>query len=215
MNRNDVLIVGVPVYSGRIPAQSLPTLQKFKGNNTPAIIVCAFGNRDYDDALLELKNVVESNGFKVISAGAFVAQHSIFPQVGMNRPDAKDKELIKRFAEESWKIIDSATDLLFLPEIEPKGNYPYKIPGKVPLRPKGDRRCTQCGTCVKRCPTQAIPGDSPRKTNRDKCISCGRCIVVCPANARHFGGLMYKIAGRKFIKTYSARKEPDMYVAAR
>lgn len=94
MGENELLLVGVPVYAGRVPAIALPALQKFKGTKTPAIIVCVYGNRDYDDALLELNDVVEANGFKVISAGAFIAQHSIFPQVGANRPDDKDNKLI-------------------------------------------------------------------------------------------------------------------------
>lgn len=212
MSSNDLLLIGMPVYAGRIPAPSRLSLQHLKGNDTPAIIVCVYGNRDYDDALLELKETVEGNGFKVISAGAFIAQHSIFPQVGTNRPDEKDKKLITGFAERSQRIIDSAIDLSSLQAINVKGNNPYKIPGKLPLRPKGNRKCTACGSCVKLCPTQAIPADAPRSTDKDKCIACGRCIVICPAKARSFGGLLYKIAGKKFIKTYSARKEPEIYI---
>lgn len=212
MDRSDVLIVGMPVYAGRIPAVALPAIAKFKGNGTPAVIVCVYGNRDYDDALLELRDVVEANGFKVVSAGAFIAQHAIFPQVGANRPDANDMGLIAGFAQRSREIITSATDFDLLPVITPKGNHPYKVPGKLPLRPKGNRKCTACGTCVKQCPTQAIAAETPRKTDKEKCIACGRCIVVCPADARHFGGLLYKIAGKKFIKTYSARKEPEVYI---
>lgn len=214
MSDKDLLIVGMPVYSGRIPALALPELQKFKGNKTPAVIVCVYGNRDYDDALLELKDVVESNGFKVISAGAFIAQHSIFPQVGMNRPDEKDLKLIADFGKKIQETIDSVADLNSLSDITPKGNHSYKIPGNIPLKPKGKRTCTACGTCVKLCPVQAIPEDAPRKTDKERCIVCGRCIVVCPVQARHFGGLLYKIAGKKFIKANFARKEPDVYLTS-
>lgn len=211
MDSTDVLVVGMPVYSGRIPPIALPALGRFKGNGTPAVIVCVYGNRDYDDALLELKDVVEANGFKVVSAGAFIAQHSLFPQVGKERPDGKDMESIVGFAQKSKQIIDSITGSEVLPEITPKGNRPYKVPGKLPLQPKGNRKCTACGTCVKQCPAQAIAADAPHKTDRKKCIACGRCIVVCPADARHFGGVLYKVAGKMFKKSYSARKEPEFY----
>lgn len=208
--KDDLLIVGMPVYAGRIPAEAAKALQKFKGNHTPAIIVCVYGNRDYDDALLELKDIVTNNGFKVISAGAFIAQHSIFPVVGRNRPDEEDNALIKYFANRSFELLQTLTDTKTLPDIKVKGNTPYKQPGEIPLKPKGNNKCNQCGSCVKLCPTQAIPQDTPRKTNKNLCISCGRCIVVCPQNARHFGGLLYKLAGSKFVKANSARKEPEI-----
>ncbi|MDL2210964.1 EFR1 family ferrodoxin [Bacteroides sp. OttesenSCG-928-M17] len=214
MKSSDLLVVGMPVYSGRIPAIALPALDRFKGNGTPAIIVCVYGNRDYDDALLELKDVVESNGFKVISAGAFIAQHSIFPKVGHNRPDEKDMEQIKEFADKSAALIAATPDISSLPEITPEGNRPYKVPGNLPLQPKGNKQCTECGACVKQCPAQAIAADTPRKTDKNKCISCARCIMICPENARHFGGLMYKTAGVMFVRSFSERKEPTVLISA-
>lgn len=210
LDDKDLLIVGVPVYSGRIPTRAAEGLTKFKGNNTPTIITCIYGNRDYDDALLELKDIVENNNFKVISAAAFIAQHSIFPKVGTNRPDENDMELVNQFAQKSKKILELTTDLDSLPEIQVKGNYPYKTPGNIPLKPKGNRKCNKCGTCVKLCPVEAISANNPRKTDKEKCIACGRCIVVCSKEARHFGGLIYKIAGRKFVKAYSAPKEAEV-----
>lgn len=212
ISSDELLIVGMPVYAGRIPALSLPALSRFKGSDTPAIVVCVYGNREYDDALLELKDVVEGNGFRVVAAGAFIAQHSIFPVVGANRPDERDMKLLADFALESQRKLASIKDINAVSEIVPKGNRPYKVPGKLPLQPKGSRQCTKCGACVKLCPAQAIAADTPRKTNKERCIACGRCIVVCPVHARHFGGLLYKIAGKKFVKAYSGRKEPEMFL---
>ena len=209
LGKDDLLIAGMPVYAGRIPISAFHALNQFKGKNTPAIIICVYGNRDYDDALLELKEIVESNGFLVISAGAFIAQHSIFPEAGANRPDEKDTLLIKEFANTSSKILLNLKDTSLPEAISVKGNNPYKIPGKIPFQPKGSKKCNECGSCVKLCPVEAIPKDNPRKTDKEKCISCGRCIVVCPQNARNFRGLLYKVVAKKFINTYSTRKEPE------
>lgn len=211
LEEDDLLIVGMPVYAGRIPLKAAEVLGRFKGKGGPAIIICVYGNRDYDDALLELKDITESNGFKVISAGVFIAQHSIFPKVGTDRPDEGDLELIKDFADKSAGLLRSVTDLDTLPDLYVKGNVPYKIPGNIPLKPKGNKHCNECGTCVKLCPVYAIHEDTPRKTDKEKCISCGRCIVVCPQKARSFNGLLYKIAGNKFVKANSARKEPETF----
>ncbi len=212
-DNESLLIVGMPVYAGRIPAKAAEALKRFKGNGTPAIIVCVYGNRDYDDALLELKDIAELNGFKVISAGAFIAQHSIFPKVGAERPDEEDMDIIENFADKSAEICRSVADPDSLQEVNVEGNRPYKIPGNVPLKPRGNRYCNECGTCVKLCPVQAIDENTPRRTDKVKCISCGRCIVVCPQKARSFRGLLYKIAGSKFTKANSERKEPEMFFA--
>ena len=69
----DLLIVCVPSYAGRVPEMAVRSLRRFLGNNTPAIIVSVYGNRAYDDTLIELKDLVESNGFKLLSAAAVIA----------------------------------------------------------------------------------------------------------------------------------------------
>ena len=213
---NDLLIVGMPVYAGRIPAIAINALNKFKGNKTPAVITCVYGNREYDDALIELKDILQANNFVIISAGAFIAQHSIFPTVGTSRPDGKDKEMIATFGEKSAALVSSLDNTANLPDIYVKGNRPYKKPGKVPLTPKAGKSCNKCGTCVKLCPADAIPSFNPRITLGSKCNSCARCIAVCPQQARHFGGFIYKFAGKKFTKDNSARKEPEtMYIEIR
>ena len=206
---NDLMIVGMPVYAGRTPDIAMKALNRFKGAGTPAIIACVYGNRDYDDALLELKNTLQTNAFTIVSAGAFIAQHSIFPAVGASRPDDKDKEIICAFGKKSAALITSLNDANILPDINVKGNHPYKKHGKVPLTPKADKKCNKCGACVNLCPTDAIPDFNPRITLGMNCNACARCIAVCPQQARHFGGFIYRIAGRKFIKDNSARKEPE------
>ncbi len=210
-NAGELFIVGVPVYAGRVPSGAIKALDKFKGTNTPAILVCVYGNRDYDDAMLELKERMEKNGFKVISAATFIAQHSIFPKVAAYRPDEKDMTIIDSFAQHNAKFLFELKDTASLPEIEVKGNKPYKIPGNIPIHPTGDKRCNKCGACAKYCPVHAIPEDDPRKTDKNKCISCGRCIVICPHKARQFRGLLYKLAGWKFVKDNSQRKEPEIF----
>ena len=72
-----------------------------------------------------------------------------------------------------------------------------------------------CNHCEKPACTDACPVGNIKKDEAtgivvagNSCISCGRCIVVCPQKARHFGGLVYKMAGKKFTKAYSSRKEP-------
>lgn len=211
LGKNEVLLVGMPVYAGRIPAKAVESLKKIKGDNTPAVIVCVYGNRDYDDALLELKETVEANGFRVVSAGAFIACHSIFPQVAENRPDEDDIRRVNQFGKQTALLLESISDAGCLDKITIKGNIPYKKARKIPLHPKTDKNCNQCGLCADQCPTQAISTENLSKTDKTKCIACGRCILVCRKNARHFRGLLYKFAGKKFVKANSTRKKPETF----
>lgn len=210
MNEDDLFIIGAPVYAGRIPQVMIDSLNKISGNSTPAIVVCVYGNRDYDDALLELKDIVEKNGFKVISAGAFIGTHSIFPKVAANRPDKKDLEIATLFGEKSSRLLSELENINSVQDISIKGNFPYKEVKKIPLTPKAGRKCNNCGICAKECPVNAIPKESPKKTNKDICISCAHCIAVCPQKARNFGGLLYKLAGKKFVPANIARKKPEV-----
>lgn len=200
LTSSDLLIIAVPSYAGRVPSICISSINKFRGENTPAIVLCTYGNRDYDDTLLELKNLVSANGFKVISAAAFVSTHSIFPKVGADRPSEKDETELVAFAQRSLQLLQKVENFTTLPIIQVKGNYPYREPGAIPLKPKGDKKCDECGTCVYLCPTDAISKDNPRKTDKDKCISCGRCIAVCPQHSRAFRGLLYRIASNRFVK---------------
>lgn len=207
---DDLVIFGIPVYSGRVPALAVESLQQIKGSSTPAILICVYGNREYDDALLELKDISKTNGFIPIAAGAFIARHSIFPNIAEGRPDENDKQYISDFAKECLSILQVSD--YKTKELKVKGNHPYREPSKIPFAPKGDKKCDECGTCVKMCPVNAIPANHPRRTDKNLCISCARCIAVCPQHSRKFGGLIYKVARRKFESSYTAvRKTPEFF----
>ncbi len=211
---DDLVIFGVPVFAGRVPALASETLSRIKGENTPAIIICVYGNREYEDALLELRNICNENGFIPFAGGAFIARHSIFSNVAINRPDDRDQIEITEFAEkcieeyEKLKLQDK--DRLI--QLDVKGNHPYRDPSVIPLHPSGGSKCDKCGTCVKLCPVNAIPEKHPRRTDKNLCISCARCVAACPQQARKFRGIMYQAVRRKFESAYGKnRKEIETF----
>ena len=209
MSHDDIVILGVPVYAGRVPQIAAERLKAIQGQGQKAIAVCVYGNRDYDDALVELCDIAEQQGFMVVAAGAFIAEHCIFPKVATNRPDEVDMKNIALFADLCRRRIAGVE--AFNKETV-KGNRPYLTPARVPIHPKADKRkCTRCGLCAQECPAGVIDKANPHLTDNSVCISCCRCISVCPSHARSFGGLLYKVAGWKFAKDNSRRREAEWF----
>ena len=205
----DLVIVASPVYGGRVPSQVSSRLKELKGNQTKAIAMVVYGNRDYDDALLELTDILSDTDFEVIGAGAFIGRHSIFPKVASSRPDNKDLRALSNFANECRRVIETGKK----GELKVKGNRPYKKAAGVPLHPSGDPKvCNRCGKCVEKCPVDAIKAEEPYLTDGSICISCGRCIYVCPKQIRKYSGLKYKMIGSVFTAAFSKRKEAEFTV---
>lgn len=71
-----ILVFSFPVYGGRVPVQISDFLNSLNGNHGFAVPVAVYGNRDYDDALLECADILCSRGYRLAGAGAFVAEHS-------------------------------------------------------------------------------------------------------------------------------------------
>ena len=205
ISSDELAIFAIPVYSGRVPEIAKQSIQKFKGNNTSAILIGVYGNRAFEDALVELQDITQANGFTAISAAAFVAQHSIFPNVAAGRPNKNDLELAIDFVNQSISNDKPVSDKLVI-----EGNRPYRGIKAVPLTPKVGSDCNKCGICAKQCPVDAISIVNPKKTDKNSCIACAHCIAICPKKARHFGGLLYWLASKKFTKAFAAPQKPYM-----
>lgn len=207
-SNKDIVIVSMPVFTGRIPAIAGKQLQILKGDDTPCVAIAVYGNREYEDSLLELTDILKSNGFNIIGAAAFIARHSIFPQIAKTRPDEKDKDLIHLFAQRCKKKIETGS----INQIQIKGNTPYRKYSSIPFAPKCNSDCNNCGLCAKICPLKAIDENNPKKTNNKKCTACTACIYNCPKNARFFSGFIYNLANKLLSKKCSEYKEPDLFI---
>jgi len=209
---DDTVVVATPVYGGRVPAQVAAAFKRLNGNNAVAIAIVVYGNRDYDDALLELTDILHDNGFRIVGAGAFIGRHSIFPKVAGERPDLSDDRKLVEFGRGCKDAMTNGFDADNIPFL--KGNRPYKESAGVSLYPKAKASdCVKCGKCVDKCPVGAIQADKPFATDTAKCISCGRCISVCSKGARHYSGFTYSLIGLIFRTAFSKRKEPQWVVA--
>lgn len=209
---NDVVLFGIPVYSGRVPRTAVERLTHLKGENTPVILVATYGNRDYDDALLELKKLMEVRGFAVVAAMAVSCEHSIVTSIAAGRPDEADVKKLQGFAQQIMEKIAKLPSWSELPKLEVKGNPQFCEYKNIPMKPQASSACVKCGICVENCPVGAIAKENPSQTDKNACISCMRCVRVCPKQARSISGLMQMAAKLTLSGKCKGRKEAELFL---
>ena len=215
--QDEFVIIGAPVYGGRVALEAVKRVHRLKANQNPAVIVVVYGNRAYEDALLELKNLTVEAGFIPVAGGAFIGEHSHSNEttpIACGRPDVED---LKKAREFGMLIRKKMRDINFFNEMRPllvPGNFPYKERRNQPkVSPiTQETLCTLCGTCATVCPTGAITVSDMVMTDPNGCIFCCSCIKNCPTQARVFEAPEIKERAERLSKDCRDRKEPEIYV---
>jgi len=217
--KNELAIVGLPAYGGRLPKNIESFFSGLHGSGSPALALVVYGNRAYEDALIELKVTLEERGFNVIAGAAFIGEHTYSKKIAGGRPDAADVAIAKNLGRKSVQNIDK----FMRGTLHVKGTYPYTRQGFDSRKPFGPlatftnivttEDCTRCGLCAEECPWEAIDNDDYATIDYTKCMRCLRCIRVCPAEAKKNISEKFDEALPVFEKMVSARKEPELFLA--
>ncbi|MEG1410936.1 MAG: 4Fe-4S binding protein [Romboutsia sp.] len=208
-NEKDLCVVAVPSFGGRVPMVAISNINKLKGNGSKVILVATYGNRAYEDVLLELKDTLTTLGFFCIAGITSVTEHSIMHQFATGRPDLQDKEELIKFSGEIKEVLKQGkvSKDLYVP-----GNNPYKEYKVIPLVPEARQGCMKCGICAIKCPVDAISKDNPILVEKEKCISCMRCIAICPNKARSVDEALILAISKKLEKVCSQRKMNELFL---
>lgn len=217
---DELLIIGVPVYFGRLQTDAMEWLSKIKGRNTPTVCVVVYGNREYDDALLELKTTLLTTGCIPIACAAYIGEHSFSnteAPIAAGRPDSADLLNAQSFGERIMGKVASVTSVRQFNDISVPGQYPYidmrdsrKNLSGVALG-SVDSTCAQCGECAQRCPVGAIDPEHSLAVDTSKCILCHACIKHCPTKARHMKNELIKTIAIRLSGALHERKEPVLF----
>jgi len=213
---DELVIIGTPVYGGRLPVDAINRFKQIQASKTLAILIVVYGNREFEDALLELKNLAIELGFNPVAGGAFIGEHSFATKdvpIANGRPDSLD---IQKAMDFGARIKDKVTALQ-----SPDAQMDLEIPGRFPY--EGGARsmavspvtkedtCTVCGTCASVCPTAAISINGRVETKIELCIRCCACIKNCPTGARIWEDSMMKNIASWLNENCNTRKEPQIF----
>lgn len=234
--RGDLVVIGTPTYAGRVPNVLLPYLKgSISFEHSLCVPIILYGNRNYDDSLIELFGIVKDNGGVPVAAAAFVGEHSFSYKLAAGRPDEHDLKIaddlavrIEQKLNGLMPRISESSDGRDITELkELKG---LKVKGEEPIRPyytPRDRNgnaidirkvkpvtgpeCTKCGLCSDICPMGSISKDDPSEIT-GICIKCGACVKKCPEKCKYFTDENYLYHMHELEDMYSSPKEPELFI---
>lgn len=210
---DSLAILAVPVYFGRVEKHAAEALARLRGQGQPTVLVVNYGNRHYDDALLELYDLAKKAGFAPVAAGAFVSEHSFstpeYP-LAQGRPDKRDLERANRFG---TRIMDRLADGV-VPLASVPGKSPYKEYPDVRRAPvQHQEKCSLCGLCAELCPVAAITiQDDVMSTSEQDCMLCQACVKGCPEEARTDTAPGGKETKERLTPLVKERRESEVFL---
>ncbi len=198
---DDRVLLAVPSFAGRVPAFAVDRIGQLNGNGARCILVVVYGNRAYEDTLLELRELALSIGLLPIAAISAVAEHSMVRDIAAGRPDGSDRKVLEEMA---GKVDWNSVEVVSVP-----GKTPYKERHPFATIPVTLESCINCGLCHVECPTWAIRGDGT--TDEKLCIACMRCISVCAYGSRVIPADLVAPLSNRLHTIAADRKEPELF----
>jgi ferredoxin len=216
--KNSVVLIGAPVYAGRIAKDAVDYFKTINGSGALAIIVVVYGNREFEDAMLELKNITVDSSFIPFAAGAFIGEHSFSNNeflIAPDRPDENDLEKALLFGKQIAYLLNSVKPQTELTPVHVPGDFPYRdgMGNSAFSFINVTADCDDCGICVDVCPKNAVDESNGYSTVDKNCIFCCACIKACPQQARILKDGPIKEKAKWLSENCAHRKEPQTYLS--
>ncbi len=215
-----LVVMGMPVVAGRMPNLIKKEI-KIVGNGALAIPVVLYGNRDFQDSLIELKDLMEDSGCKPIGAAAFIGEHSFSTVLAKGRPDDLDIEEATKFGCDIGKrVLYKEEPFSKWEEVgNPKPYFGYYKPMKEDgtfidirhVKPVTNEDCILCMKCVLGCRMGAIEKNNPNLVS-GTCMKCCYCIKNCPVSAKEFNDESFVYHKEDLESKYLRKKNNKIFI---
>ena len=143
--KDDIALIAAPSFGGRVPSLATQRISNIHGNHTPCVIVCVYGNRAYEDTLIELSGFAKKISEKINNNLTSLST----PQIPGTRPYKKAAGigLVP-------KADNNCTDCGLCAR-----QCPAQAISKENPKVTDSKKCISCMRCVVQCP------QSSRKVN--------------------------------------------------
>lgn len=189
----DLLGIGAPTYQLR-PVK--PVRQFIKddlprlNHKPPVFVFTTYAGISTGKSLLNMAKSLHRNDFQLTGAMKVAAPH--FWKSYQGFPDDEVQSILKDFSESirsrmnhfpEWDHFQRSLkyQIPFIRFFYPFAEWIGKIRNQS-IRIQTDL-CTQCGACVKQCPTSALTLDPFPVNSKRLCIHCSHCVKICPKGA--------------------------------
>lgn len=214
---DDMVVIAAPVYAGRIAKTAIDRLDTIKFAGNPAVLVAVYGNRHYDDSLVELREWAKEAGLNPVAFAAFIGEHSYSTDrdpIGKGRPDDLDKFKASDFGSSVLKKLEELPPNCEVKIPEIPGTFPLPARKVLPtsFAETVQERCVKCGVCEVVCPTGAVYFKKNYYTNPDLCTLCCACIRGCKSNARVIKSDHLRKIREWLLEVAKERREPEIFI---
>ncbi len=225
MENFDLIVIGSPVFYYDTPEfvkTWIQTLPDLKGTPVAAYVTFGGPEGNQNNAVFSILDQLTQRGGVPIGARTFMnmssfplawAEEEVHEKTWMSRhlPNQDTYDRVREYAAFLADQLEQGKSAEFSKQLTAREMVTWLAPIYWTKRFVKDhsilaKECIECGTCVEKCPANAIDL-AEYKVDTESCVLCFGCINNCPANAVYM-----EYGGNQVVGYHSFMKEKNLTI---